>query len=160
MLGRRVRLFLVTWALAASAAAQGGIYLPVVPAPDGHPPVTARSCLVEFDGLTEVTARCPRPCYQESWDGPVLWAGNACERTIWVSYLYEGADGRSYRTPCYELAPGTDAPIGDPAITPWTRRLMLITIEPGPGFPRTSVRATCLPFRSPVDEPPAWLDER
>lgn len=154
----RTTLALVLAALALAARAE--VEVPAPAAPAGTPPATARACLVEFNGLVEVASRCSRPCFAEKWDGPVLWISNECERTIWVSYLYQAADGRTYRTPCYELAAGTRAAVDEAAIGHWTRRLAMVSVTPGPGFPAWGVRATCTDMRTPVEAPPAWLDAR
>ena len=120
----------------------------------GTPAPTARTCKVEIDGLSPVVSTCSLSCYLESWEGPLLHATNACESTIWVSYVFDATDGRTWRTPCYELAGGETAVVAEAAMEPGSRRRVLVAVEPGLGWPVRGFRAQCPDEREQVVEQP------
>ena len=141
------------------AAAQG-VTVPVPAAAPSQAPASARACTVQFDGFTAVATDCPRPCNAEAWDGPLLHASNACERSIWVGQLFEAPDGRTYRTPCFELPSGATLALPEPGLASARRREVHVGTTPGPGWPRSGFRLDCYPARTPVEEDVWWLDER
>ena len=124
-------------------AAPGEVRVPRDVARETAPPPFARTCVVSFDELASVDAACPIPYYSEEWDGPVLLASNAAARTIWVSYIYEDRDERTYHGPCYEVPAGSTMAIPDQAIRPLADRSVHVTVPPGPGFPSTGFQITC-----------------
>jgi hypothetical protein len=137
----------------AALAAPGEVRVPRDVARETSPPPFARTCVVSFDELAPVDAACPIAFYSEDWDGPVLLAHNSAARTVWVSYIYQGVDGRRYHGPCYELPAGSTRAVTDQAITPLAPRQVHVTIPPGPGFPSAGFQISCKDRRQIVVDP-------
>ena len=137
----------------AAFATPGEVRVPRDVARETAPPPFARTCIVSFDELATVDGACPISYYSEEFDGPVLLASNSAARTIWVSYIYEDADGRHYHGPCYEVPAASTRAIPDQAIRPLAPRQVHVTIPPGPGFPRTGFQISCKSRRQVVAEP-------
>lgn len=141
-------------ALALPAAAADTVNVPRSTAPVSLAPPETRACLVTFEGLTPVGNTCSQTCYRETWEGPVLLVENLCGRTIWISYLFRGGDGRLYRTACYELAPRSSHAIEDTAVERLGHREVMIAQRPGPGFQASGFTMWCSDARVPDSETP------
>lgn len=103
-----------------------------VPATPGVPSPAARTCELRFRPNTPVVSSCKQSCYIETWDGPVLLAANTCSYPIWASFVFAAADGRTWRTTCYELEPGADAvAVPEATLEPMADRRVVIAQEPG-----------------------------
>lgn len=111
----------------------------------GMPSPAARTCDIRFRAHTPVITSCQHSCYVEAWDGPVLMAANTCTETVWASFVFAADDGRTWRTPCYELIPGADAvAIPEANISPWAERRVVVAQEPGGlGYVNASPGAAC-----------------
>jgi len=145
---------------APSSSATIGVTVPVPAAEATEPPPGVRTCTVQLDGASLVATDCPRPCYAEDWDGPLLHATNACERSIWASYLFQATDGRTYRTPCFELSARTTLTIPEAGLSSASRREVHVGLTPGSGWPATGFRLDCAPALTPVETPVWWIDDR
>ena len=110
-----------------------------------EPSPAARVCELRFRDHTPVVSSCDQRCYLEAWDGPVLMAVNTCTHPIWASYVFAADDGRTWRTPCYELSPGSEGvAIPEATIGPWSERRVVIAQEPGtPGYKYPAPMADC-----------------
>lgn len=143
------RSLLAIVSLLLVSAASADVTVRRVAAEPGEPSPAARTCDLRFRAHTPVFSTCAQPCYVESWDGPVLLAANTCSDTILASYVYAADDGRTWRTPCYELAPGADAvAIPEATLEPWAERRVVIVMEPGTlGYEHVAPGASCPPSR-------------
>ena len=102
----------------------------------GEPSPAARACELRFRAHTPVVTSCDQTCYAEAWDGPILMAANTCDHVLWASYVFAADDGRTWRTPCYELQPGASAvAVPESTLGPWAERRVVVAQEPGtPGY--------------------------
>lgn len=153
-------LLLAVTAVAAPGPPAQGVTVPVPAAAPSEPPPGVRACTVQLDGFTASATDCPRACYAETWDGPLLHASNACDRSIWVAQLFQAPDGRTYRTPCFELPAGATLTLPEPGLASARRREVHVGTTPGSGWPPSGFRLDCFPARTPVETPVWWLDER
>jgi len=138
--------------LAVTPLARAGesVSYPRTTAPTAIAPPETRACMVDFDGRTVVANTCPQTCYRETWDGPVLWVENLCGRTIWIAYQFQAADGKRYRSACYELAAHSSNVVPDSSIEPLGRREVVITQRPGPGYAKNGFTLSCSETRAPM----------
>jgi hypothetical protein len=146
---RRTPLTLCLVLVAASASA--AVRVPRAVAPVAVPPPHSRACVVSFGGLRPVGTTCAVPAYSEAWDGPLLVASNSGRRTLWVSYVFEAADGATYRSACFELAAGETFVIDETAMEPTRPRQVVIAQLPGPGYPANGLLPGCTESRTRAD---------
>jgi hypothetical protein len=119
-------------ALALPAAAGADVTVTRPAAEPGVPSPAARTCELQFRRHTPVWSSCEQNCYVESWDGPLLMAANTCDYTVWASFVFSAEDGRTWRSPCYELEPGAPAvAVPEETLGPWADRRVVIAQEPG-----------------------------
>ena len=122
--------------LALAASPRADVTVTRQAAEPGEPSPAARTCELRFRPHTPVVTSCDQNCYVESWDGPVLMAANTCTHVIWASYVFAADDGRTWRTPCYELQPAVPATaVPESTLGPWAERRVVVAQEPGtPGY--------------------------
>jgi hypothetical protein len=141
---RRLPSF-ATLALLLASAAAADVSVIRQAAEPGVPSPAARTCELRFREHTPVVSSCNQSCYVEAWDGPVLMAANTCSNVVWASYVFAAEDGRTWRTPCYELHPG-GLPVAIPEATigPWADRRVVLAQEPGtPGYVHAAPMPAC-----------------
>jgi hypothetical protein len=140
---RSVPAAVLAFAFAATALADVTVTRDA--ADPGEPSPAARTCELRFRPHTPVVTSCDQSCYMESWDGPVLMAANTCSHVIWASYVFAAEDGRTWRTPCYELSPGLEGiAIPEASLGPWSDRRVVIAQEPGtPGYKYPAPTTDC-----------------